>query len=130
MAEKETGCWRRDGEKRREEGCGGISRRGEGLGAKRKVSVDQTLILNPLCTAANLPHCACHTQSVVFVCVWANSPLWKFWSPLLWLNRSGQLLQRTHMNTHRQRAFLKVPPTPYPDPPPLRLLVFVEGPPH
>lgn len=41
-----------------EEKRGGLSRRAEGLGAKRKVSVDQTLILSPLCTAANLPHCA------------------------------------------------------------------------
>lgn len=49
-------------EERRELGCGGISRRGEGLGAKWKVIVDQTLILNPLCSAANLPHCA-------FLCV-------------------------------------------------------------
>lgn len=31
-----------------EEGYGGISMRGEELGAKQKVSVDQTLILSPL----------------------------------------------------------------------------------
>lgn len=35
---------------------GGISMKIEGLGANRKVSLDQRLILQLLCSAASLPH--------------------------------------------------------------------------
>lgn len=67
-------------EKQREETDEGTDREGlageeRQLGAKLKVSVDQTLILKPLCTAANLPHCVC-------VCV-VSGPLWKS-VPSLW----------------------------------------------
>lgn len=113
--------------RREERRDGGISRRGEGLEAKRKVSVDQTLILSPLCSAAKLPHCVllCVCPCVC-VCVCSSlDTLESLRFGLKW--KRSTVAARTHGHTETQGPSQS---TPSPDLPLHCLCVLEEGPPH